>query len=58
VAESFFHSLKVGLIHGKTYNTRQETKTAIFEHIKGFTIGNASIPISATSAPMNMRKRM
>ena len=34
--ESFFHTLKVELIHGKTYNTRQEAKTAIFEYIEGF----------------------
>jgi putative transposase len=26
VAESSFHTLKVELIHGKTYNTRQEAK--------------------------------
>ena len=31
VAESFFHTLKVELIHGKTYNTRQEAKTATFD---------------------------
>ena len=36
VAESFFHTLKVELIHGKTYNTRQEVKTAIFEYIEVF----------------------
>ena len=36
VAESFFHTLKVELIHGKTYNARQEAKTAIFEYIEGF----------------------
>ena len=24
------------LIHGKTYNTRREAKTAIFEYIEGF----------------------
>ena len=28
--------LKVELIHGKTYNTRQEAKTAIFEYIEVF----------------------
>ncbi|MBC8283341.1 MAG: IS3 family transposase [Nitrospinae bacterium] len=27
---------KVELIHGKTYNTHQEAKTAIFEYIEGF----------------------
>ena len=36
VAESFFHTLKVELINGKTYKTRQEAKTAIFEYIEGF----------------------
>jgi putative transposase len=36
VTESFFHTLKVELIHGKTYNTRQEAKTTIFEYIEGF----------------------
>ena len=36
VAESFFHTLKVELIHGKTYITRQEAKKAIFEYIEGF----------------------
>ena len=34
VAESFFHTLKVELIHGIIYNTRQEAKTAIFEYIE------------------------
>ena len=36
VAESFFRTLKVELIHGKTYNTRQEAKMAIFEYIEVF----------------------
>jgi putative transposase len=36
VAESFFHTLKVELIHGETYNTRQEAKTAIFDYIEIF----------------------
>ena len=36
VAESFFHTLKVELIHGTIYNTRQEAKTAIFEYIEVF----------------------
>ncbi|MBT3923225.1 MAG: IS3 family transposase [Nitrospina sp.] len=33
MAESFFHTLKVELIHEKTYNTRQEGKTAILKNI-------------------------
>ena len=36
VAESFFHTLKVELIHGKLYDTRQEAKAAIFEYIEVF----------------------
>jgi len=36
VAESFFHTLKVALIHGKTYNNLKEAKTAIFEYIEVF----------------------
>ena len=36
VAESFFHTLKVELIHGKFYNTRQEAKTAICDYIEVF----------------------
>ncbi len=36
VAESFFHTLKVELIHGKVYDTRQQAKTAIFEYIEVF----------------------
>jgi putative transposase len=36
VAESFYHTLKVELIQGKIYDTRQEARTAIFEYIEGF----------------------
>ena len=36
VAESFFHTLKVELIHGNFYNTRQSAKAAIFEYIEVF----------------------
>ena len=36
VEESFFHTLKVELIRGVLYNTRQEAKTAIFEYIEVF----------------------
>jgi putative transposase len=51
VAESFFHTLKVELIRGVLYNTRQEAKTAIFEYIEVFFItDNVVILISATSA--------
>ena len=36
MAESFFHTLKVELIHGKLYDTRQEARAAIFEYIEVF----------------------
>lgn len=36
VAESFFHTLKVELIHAQHYNTRQEARTAIFDYIEVF----------------------
>ncbi len=36
VAESFFHTLKVELIQGKIYDTRQEAKTDIFDYIEVF----------------------
>ena len=36
VAESFFHTLKVELIHGKLYDTRREAKADIFEYIEVF----------------------
>ncbi len=36
VAESFFHTLKVELIHDQKYYTRQEAKADIFEYIEVF----------------------
>jgi hypothetical protein len=33
---SFFHTLKVELIDGNTYNTLQEAKMAILGYIEGF----------------------
>ncbi len=34
--ESFFNTLKVELIDGKTYNSCQNVKMIIFEYIEGF----------------------
>lgn len=34
--ESYFHTLKVELIHGVTFKTREEAKAAIFEYIEVF----------------------
>jgi putative transposase len=36
VTESFFHSLKVELVHDATYKTREDAKAAIFEHLEVF----------------------
>jgi transposase InsO family protein len=36
VAESFFYTLKVELIHGKAYGIRQEVNTAILNYIEIF----------------------
>jgi putative transposase len=36
VAESFFHTLKVELVHQNKFKTRQEAKDAIFEYIEVF----------------------
>ena len=36
VAESFFHTLKMELIHGNFYDTRQQAKTDIFDYIEIF----------------------
>ena len=36
VAESFFHTLKVELIHARHYHTRQEAQREIFEYIEVF----------------------
>ena len=36
VAESFFHTLKVNLIHGEKYQTRNQATRAIFEYVEIF----------------------
>ena len=33
-AESFFHTLKVELVHGNKYNTRQQAKSSIASYIE------------------------
>jgi len=50
VAESFFHTLKVQLIHGKTYNTARKQKRLFLNISRYFTTGNAVIPTSAIKA--------
>lgn len=33
-AESFFHSLKVELVHGERFATREKTRQALFDYIE------------------------
>ena len=36
IAESFFHTLKVELVHQEIYKTRDEARTSIFQYIETF----------------------
>lgn len=36
VSESFFHTLKVELVHNTVFKSREEAKLAIFEYIEAF----------------------
>ena len=36
VAESFFHTLKVELVHHERYSTREEAQMSIFDYIETF----------------------
>jgi transposase InsO family protein len=35
-SESFFHTLKVEVVYGKIYETREEAKSCLFEYIEVF----------------------
>lgn len=36
IAESFFHTLKIELVHANRYMTRKEAKQSIFQYIEGY----------------------
>lgn len=36
IAESFFHTLKVELVHNCAYKTRDEAKLSLFQYIEGY----------------------
>ncbi|WP_415098187.1 IS3 family transposase [Legionella adelaidensis] len=36
IAESFFHTLKVELIHNYSYQTREQAKLSVFQYIEGY----------------------
>jgi hypothetical protein len=56
VAETLFHTLKVELIQGKAYNTRQEAKVVVFEYIGMFKTGNVAF-LSRLSQPKFLLKK-
>jgi transposase InsO family protein len=51
-------TLKVDLIHGKIYNTRQKAKTAIFDYIEIFYNRQRRHSYLGYLSPMSMGKRM
>ena len=36
IAESFFHALKVELVQGQCYKTREQAKQSVFQYIEGY----------------------
>jgi putative transposase len=57
VAESFFHTLKVELIHGTIYNARQEARAAIFEYIEVFCNWQRRNSYLGYLSPINFEKK-
>jgi hypothetical protein len=49
VAESFFATLKVELVHDALWPTRAAARGAVFEYIEVFYIGNGAIRRSGSS---------
>jgi transposase InsO family protein len=43
ISESFFHTLKIELVHYQRYQTRVEAKQNLFEYIEVFYIVNGFI---------------
>jgi putative transposase len=56
VAESFFHTLKVELIHARQYHTRQEARAEIFDYIEVFTTGSDAILFLAIRRQLSLKK--
>ncbi|BEQ14740.1 hypothetical protein FAK_18060 [Desulfoferula mesophila] len=57
-AESFFHTLKVEMVHGESFTTREDMRRAIFEYIE--VDYNRSIRHSANGyiSPMAFERKM
>ncbi|KTC66252.1 transposase (plasmid) [Legionella adelaidensis] len=43
IAESFFHTPKVELIHNDCYQTREQAKLSVFQYIEGYLISKGFI---------------
>ena len=54
VAESFFATLKKELVHRRSWPTRREPGTAVFDYIEAFYNRDAATPRSATSPRLSM----
>jgi len=52
VAESFFHTLKIELVHHCDYKSRKEAKTSIFEYIEVFYNRQQSHSFNGYDAPL------
>jgi transposase InsO family protein len=52
VAESFFHTLKIELVHHCDYGTREEAKASIFEYIEVFYNRQRSHSFNGYEAPL------
>ncbi len=52
VAESFFHTLKIELVHHCDYETKEEAKASIFEYIEVFYNRQRSHSSNGYEAPL------
>ncbi|RKH15423.1 hypothetical protein D7V97_00055 [Corallococcus sp. CA053C] len=58
VVESVFSSLKMELVHTRSFRTHDEAKLALFEYIEVFYNRSAVTPHSATSVPPSASERL
>jgi hypothetical protein len=56
VAESFFATLKKELIHGRSWPSKAELRTEVFEYIESSSTAVAGTPHSAFSRPSSSRR--
>ena len=58
VAESFFHTLKVELIHDRHYSTGQEARAEIFDYIEVFYNRQRRHSVFGYLSPAEFEKRV